>query len=205
MRRIVLVAVWISVAASVAGFMMPWVFIRSGTLSGQVGQVMQETGLDSLTKGFRGKVSKVTLQFKRGAQTIVGDLPDLSTLPGQVNGPGIPAFVNRTDNTVAIALAEMLSGQTDISKKSYAVYLLPGLALLIGLLLTALSGAPPACWTLAALSAGVAGAGFWKLLTTHINSMAVTIVFGQGLWVSLWAYAGLAACAALLALIPRAR
>lgn len=203
MRRLVLLGIWISVIAAGAGFLMPWVYLRSGKVAGQVGELMQDSGVDSLTRGLRGKVSKVTLQFKRGAETIVGDLPDLSTLPRQVNGPDIPAFVNRKDNAVAIALAEMLAKQKDIGKKSYAVYLLPGLAVLIGLLLTALGGVPAVGWALAALSAGVAGAGFYKLLTTQINSMAVTIVIGEGLWVSLWAYVGLALCAVLLALVPR--
>lgn len=204
MRRLVLIGVWVSVSAAVAGFIMPWASIRTGKLPGQVHQTLHDTGLDSLTKGLGDNVSRVTLQFKRGAETIVGDLPDVSKLPSQVNGPEIPAFVNRKDNAVAIALAEMLTGQTDIGKKSYAVYLVPGLALAFGLLLTTgLAGVPAVCWAVAALSAAVSGGGFWKLLTTPTESLVVAITIQTGLWLSLWAYVGLAACAAALALLPR--
>lgn len=205
MRRLVLLGVWVSVIASGVGFVLPWASIQTGALPGQVNQALNETGLDGLTKELSGKISRVTLQFKRGAETITGDLPDLSKLPSQVNGPDIPTFVNRKDNAVAIALAEMLTGQRDISKKSYAVYLVPGLALFFGLLLTALGRMPVACWVITAVCAAVAGAGFWKLLTTNTQSLMVAITIGPGLWLSLWAYVGLAACAAILALSSRPR
>lgn len=221
MRRLVLVGVWVSVIASGVGFVLPWASIQTGALPGQINQALNNTGLDGLTNELSGTVSRVTLQFKRGAETITGDLPDLSKLPSQVNGPDIPTFVNRKDNAVAIALAEMLTGQRDISKKSYAVYLVPGLALLLGLVVTALAGGrhyrdvarppagalvaggPAACWAVAAVSAVVAGAGFWKLLTTNTQSLMVAITIGPGLWLSLWAYVGLAACAVLLVLSSR--
>lgn len=207
MRRLALTGVWVSMIAAGVGFVLPWVLmdVTAGKIPGQINRALEGTGLDGLTKKLSGKVSRVTLQFKRGAETITGNLPDLSTLPTRVNGPDIPAFINRTDNAVAIALAEMLSGQRDISKKSYAVYLVPGLALVLGLLVTVLAGVPAVCWTAAALSALVAGVGFWKLLITPTESLMVAITIGPGLWLSLWAYVGLALCAAVLALSGRPR
>lgn len=205
MRRLVLTGVWVSVIASGMGFVLTWASmdLKVGKIPGQLTQALEGTGLEGLTKELSGKVSRVTLQFKRGAETITGDLPDLSKLPTRVNGPAIPAFINRQDNAVAIALAEMLTGQRDIGKKSYAVYLVPGLALVLGLLLAAVGRVPVACWAVAVMSAAVAGAGCWKLLTANTQSLMVAITIGPGLWLSLWAYVGLALCAALLALLPR--
>ena len=50
-------------------------------------------------------------------------------------------------------------------------------------------------WGVAIVCAAVAGVGFWKLLTTNTQSLMVAITIGPGLWLSLWAYVGVA-CAA---------
>ena len=205
MRMAAVAGLWIGVVGAGIGFVLPWATldVRTSRLTGQLGRALGGTGLEGLTRQLGGKISRVTLQFKRGAETITGDLPDLSNIPKQVNGPDIPQVINRRDNAVAIALAEMLTGQGDIGKKSYAVYLVPGLALLLAALVTGLQRVPLVCWGSAALSAAVAGAGFWKLLTTNTQSLLIAITIGPGLWLSLWAYAGMAASSTLLGVLGR--
>ena len=50
----------------------------------------------------------------------------------------------------------------------------------------------------------VAGLGFWKLLTTPMDALVIGVTIGIGLWLSLWAYVGLALSALLRAIFGRA-
>jgi hypothetical protein len=78
--------------------------------------------------------------------------------------------------------------------KSYAVYLLPGLALACGVLLGAPGAKPPVVMGVGLASAAVVVAGLWALLTTETRKLyAVSI--GPGLWISLAGYAAIAAAA----------
>lgn len=203
-----LAGVWLSVAASIAGFVRPWATVETSALRlpGQLGQAVSVAGLEDLAKPLTDKIGRVTMQFQRGAETISGELlPDLSTIPTGVTGFQIPQLANRQDAKVVLALAEMLTGQRELGAKSYAVYLVPGLALLCGLLLTAVWRARAVCWLIAVLCFGAAGAGFWKLLTTKTDTLLVGIMIGRGLWMSLWAYVGLGVSAIGLAIFgPRA-
>ena len=83
------------------------------------------------------------------------------------------------------------------------MYLVPGIALVCGVLLTLLGRAPVAAG-IALVCGAVAGVGFWTLLTTNTSTLFVAITIGQGLWLSLWGYVGLALSGALSLLIrPR--
>ena len=78
--------------------------------------------------------------------------------------------------------------------KSWAVYLLPSLAALSGWLLLSARGPKAVTAAVFVLCAGVAGAGFWTLATTDTRK-EYAVVVSEGLWLSLGAYAGLAALA----------
>ena len=147
MRRAVLIVavagVWISVAASVIGFVLPWATldVKAAHLPGQLTQALPGADLQALAGKLTSKIGRVTIQFKRGTETIAGELlPDLSTIPTSVSGLEIPQLVNRQDAKVAMAFAEMFTGQRDLGAKSYAVYLVPALALVCGALVTLASG-----------------------------------------------------------------
>ena len=99
-----------------------------------------------------------------------------------------------------MGLAEMLAGQRDLGTKSYAVYLLPGLALLVGVLVTLAGREQAVCVVLGGACLAIAGLGFWQLLTTKTDTLLVAITIGPGLWLSCWAYTGLGVCAILRAL-----
>ena len=206
MRRIMVIVavagVWIGVAAAMIGFVLPWATmdLKAARLAGQWGQAIPGSDLQILAGHLASNVGRVTLKIKRGAETITGELPDLSKIPTSVNGPQIPEWTNRQDSQVVMALAEMLAGQRDLGAKSYAVYLLPGLALLVGVLVTLAGRARAVCVVLGAACLAIAGLGFWKLLTTKTDTLLVAITIGPGLWLSCWAYTGLGVCALLRAL-----
>ena len=197
MKQIALLVAWVSVGMAMTALFMPWAHIdlREPDLVRQLRQTAQAQGLvDQLTK----KIGRVAVQVRRGTETVTGELPSLSDIPRQVSGVQIPQMANQKNGQVVIALMELLTNtRQHIGLKSYAVYLIPGLALLCAGLLTVLGRVPVAAIGVGVVCAGIAGAGFWKLLTTNTHTLFVAITIGQGLWLSLWAYVGLAVAAGL--------
>ena len=189
--------VWLSVASAVIGFFLPWASIdlREPSL---VTQGKKAAPLGSLWGGRKNNIGRVTVSIRRGTETVTGDLLTLADIPHQVSGVQIPQLANQEQAKVAMALIELFTQTREhVGLKRYAVYLLPGLALVCGLLLTLFRAPRLLCVGLAALCAAVAGIGCWKLLTTNTQTLFVAITIGPGLWLSLWAYVGLAIAAGL--------
>lgn len=194
---------WVSVAVVLRAFFLPWAMIdlREPSLVRQVRETVEGQGL---LDGLAQRIGTVTAEIRRGADTVTGEL-NLSDIPHEVSGAQIPQMANQENAQVAMALAELLTNaRQHLGANSYAVYLMPGLALLCGALLTCLGGAAAVALGVAGLCAGIASVGFWKLLTTNTDTLFIAITIGPGLWQSLWGYAGLAA-AALLSLAWAAR
>ncbi len=185
-------AVWSCVAAALVGFVLPWAQLDIGT-----------------SKSSRELSSDVRHLFKKGGTahepSWIRHRKNPPAVPTKVSGIEIPAMVNRKNVKVAVQLMKLLTrtDRGDVGLKSYAVYLLPGIALGCGLLLSAWGEQWFVCLSAAALCVAVAGGGFWMLLTTDTKTQ-FAIVIGPGLWLSLWAYAGLSAVALLAALPARA-
>ena len=195
MKRVGVIVAWISAAVTVVGFVSPWASLDLRE-PGLMKQVRETAGESGLLGGLTKRVGRVTAQVRRGAETVTGELPSLQDIPKQVSGIQIPQIANREDAKVAMALMELLMGsQQHIGLKSYAVYLLPGLALLGAVLLTWLARHPAVPIGVALVAAAVSGGGAFKLLTTNTQSLFVAITIGPGLWMSLGAYAGLAVAA----------
>lgn len=192
--RLVTVLIWCNVAATVAGVFLPWASmdVHEPTL---MKQLRQTAPLQEHVKGLTHGVGRIAVQIRRGTETITGDLPSLSDIPHQVSGLQIPQLANQRNAQVAVALMELLTNERQyVGLKSYAVYLVPGLALCCGVLLIVLGRLVAVDLGVAILCAMVAGAGFWKLLTTNTQTLFIAITIGPGLWLSLWAYVGLALC-----------
>ncbi|MBI4342805.1 MAG: hypothetical protein HY599_05510 [Candidatus Omnitrophica bacterium] len=202
MRRVVLGLAWISALSAAVGFVQPWAHLDVREPS-MMKRVRQAVGDQGRVDGFTKRLSRVTVEVRRGTQTLTGELPSLKDLPKQVSGIQIPQMANREDAKVAMALMELLMPASQhVGLKSYVVYLLPGLALLGAVLLTWLGDRPAVPIGVAAVSSAVAGVGCWKLLTTNTQALFVAITIGHGLWMSLWAHVGLAVAAGLF-LLPR--
>jgi hypothetical protein len=190
----------ISMAAAVAGFWLPWarIDLREPDV---IQQLRETTPLGGALDTLKQKVGRITVTVKRGAETLTGDLPGLADIPKTVSGAAIPRMVDQEQAKVAVALLELLTNtRQHVGLKRYAVYLVPGLALLGGVLVIGLGHRPPIAWGAALLCGGIAAVGFWKLLTTNTRTLFIAITIGQGLWLSLWAYVGLAVAAGLAGL-----
>ena len=198
MRRVVIAVIWMSVTATLVGFFLPWA--RIDVREPSAVKRLKKTGpvgdaLSGLTEG----MGRVTVKIRRGTETITGELPRLSDIPREVSGVQIPQLANQQNTQVAIALLEQFSQQREqIGLKSYAVCLIPGIALLCGFLVTRWGHRAVVALGSALLCAAIAGVGFWKLLTTNTQALFVAITIGPGLWLSLWAYVVLGVAAGLV-------
>ena len=193
MRVIALFVVWLSVGMAWAGFVMPWAQID-----------WREPGAQSALGILSNQVGRVTAEVRRGAEYITGPLPSLQDIPKEVSGVEVPRLANRSDAKVALALVELLTNQRrDIGRKSYAVYLVPGLAALFAILLTLWGRARLIAPAIALACLAIAAGGSWKLLTTDTSHLLIAITIGPGLWLSMAAYAALALGALAHLTIPR--
>ena len=199
MRLIARSLAWLSVVAALVGFFLPWA--RLDLREPGVLKDVQDLGVVS---GLTKDLSRIAVKIRRGAETVTGELPTLADIPKTVSGAQIPQMVRQENAKVAVALLELLTRtRQQLQLKSSAVYLLPGIALLCGILLTA-AGSRPLAWGIAGVCGLIAAAGFWKLLTTNTQTLFIAITIGPGLWLSLWAYVGLAAAAGLC-IMPHTR
>ena len=170
---------WVSAAVAVAAFFMPWA--RFSVAKPGIAQAVQGLG-------------RVTLEVRGGGRTVTTSLADLTRLPQEVTGAGIPRLVRNQDAQAGLMVLELLTGrQQHAELKSLAVYLVPGLALAAALALTL--GVPPAA--IGPACALIAGIGASKLWAAQAASSMVKVTIEFGLWLSMAAYVGLAAAAAL--------
>lgn len=191
-RTLALLTAWLSVATAVGGFFLPWVRIelREPAL---VQQLRRSGAMSDLLGQLNDTLGRVVVQVRRGTDTITGDLSTLSEFPRQLSGAQIPQLANDERAKLVMVLAEIVTHKSqDMRLKSYAVYLLPGLALLFGVLLTGWGRFAPVAIGVALACLGIAGVGFWKLLTVQSDAIAASISSGPGLWISISAYLGLA-------------
>lgn len=202
-----LLGVWVSVVASLVGFVRPWASMELAhrdTL-GALSEAARDTPLQDLLGSLSKRVGKVVVSVKRGAETVTGELPDLSSIPTVISGADIPRLGHRQDAQVVLALAEMWTGHRELGAKSLLAYLVPGLVVLCGALVTALQRVRAVCAAVGGLCVAVAGAAWWKLSTTHPETLLVAITIEEGLWITGWAYAGLGLSSLLLSLSSSAR
>ncbi len=191
MRGALLGVVWVGVVMALVGFVSPWASLdlKSPKLPAQLQDVADATPLSDVLGTLTRGVGRVVVQVKRGAETVTGELPDLASIPKEVRGVDIPYVANRPDAHVVLALAELLTGERQLGVKSYAVYLLPGVALACGILLTVAPRLRALALVLGLCCVAVAAGGYWKISTTQLDSLLVAITLGKGLWWSLWGYA----------------
>ncbi|OGX12944.1 MAG: hypothetical protein A2Z92_05465 [Omnitrophica WOR_2 bacterium GWA2_63_20] len=198
-----LLGVWVSVAASLVGFVRPWASMELAhrKMPGALSEAARDTPLQDLLGSLSKRVGKIVVSVKRGAETVTGELPDLSSIPTVISGADIPRLGRRQDAQVVLALAEMWTGQRELGAKSLLVYLVPGLVVLCGVIVTALRRVRAVCAAVGGLSVAVAGAAWWKLSATHLETLVVAITIEQGLWMTCWAYAGLGVSSLALAAV----
>lgn len=190
---VIIAAIWLSAAAVVAGFLLPWASLdmKYRDVIAGVDGVVRELPMGAAAERLTQRLGRIAIHVKRGAEEVTGELPDLATIPTRVNGPQIPQLVNRPDAHVVVALAELFTGARQLGKKSYAVYALPVLAIALALLLTVAGHLRAVAVSAGLAGLAIGGGALVKLLTTPTDSLLVTITIESGLWMTAWAYAAL--------------
>ena len=183
---------WFFIGVIVVGFFLPWAELDIG--KSKIGKEIASSVRRSLVKSFN------TDSVKEPSWIRARKKPP--TIPTQVSGVQIPRLANQQNVKVATQFVKLLT-KTDehLGAKSYAVYLVPGIAVLCGILLSAFTDNRLLACGVAAVCAVIAFSGFWNLLATNTR-VQFAVVIGPGLWLSLWAYLGLSAAAAAVALPP---
>ena len=200
MHRVALLLTWLSASAAVGAFFMPWVHLerREPALAVPIGRAAHARP----ARGRAGNATqRISVEVRRGTTTVASDLRTLAELPPTIAGVEIPRLADTPQAQVVEALWELLTGQPQhLNLKRWVVYLVPGIALLAAALLTLLSRRKRMAFGVALLCLLLAGAWTWKLLSASRTTPLVTIRIGLGLWVSVWAYGGLALAAGGLSL-----
>jgi len=188
---------WCSVGVVCVGFFQPWVRLemRQPGVATSLAHLASSSGA---LAGLGTDTGRMTVTIRRGTRTITGDLSSLEDFPRQISGAQVPQIANAKNAQLAVAIMELLTNTRQrIGLKSYVVYLVPGTALLCGILLTVFGGRPLVAFGVAGLGLAVAGAGYGKLLTANLHALVVVVDIAHGLWMSLGAYLGLAAAGLL--------
>lgn len=188
---------------AVGGFFLPWAQMNARELP-VVKQLRQALPLRDTVGGLTQDVSRITVKIRRGTEVVTGRLPSFSDIPRHISGFHIPRMANQEEAKMTMALMELLTNQRQhLGIRSYAVYLVPGIAVLCAVALTVATQSVAVAVAIAILCATVAGAGCWKLLTIDPQARLIAITIGSGLWLSLWAYVGLAIAAGIDAIRRR--
>lgn len=177
---------WGCAAAAVIGFFLPWAQLDIG--NSKVGKEVASSVRKSLGKTFKSGATKEPSWIRKRSQ-------GTPAIPTAISGFQIPQMANRRNVKVMAQLVKLFTKSDDqLGWKSYAVYLLPGLALLCAWLLSVYGSVRLVALGVLCGCAAVAGAGFWKLLTADTKAQ-FAMAIGPGLWLSLWAYVGLSVTA----------
>ncbi len=172
------------ISAVAAFFFLPWAVVDFHETKTE--KQFSGSAQKSLAKAFGRKPARAP-GFRRPAK-------GLTSIPTRITGYQIPILANRHQAKVALRLVELFTKQRGNAEPlSWAVYLVPGLAIACGF---ALLRRPrrELVLPLGALCGLAASAGFWTLLTTDTRKeFAITV--GPGVWISLAALAALAAVA----------
>jgi hypothetical protein len=186
-----------SLGVVMAGFWMPWAYFTLRQ-PGLVKTFGDASGVEEPLKELTRNLGRVTLKMQRNGRTIVSDVPSLADIPTQLSGADILVMVRAQKTQGALALLELLTGQRhDLVRKSWSVYLIPGVAVLCGIVLLGWGRHPAASVGIGLLSAAIAAGGLWTLLTMHSRTSFVAITIGPGLWLSVGAYVGLSIASCL--------
>ena len=202
LRLIGIVVAWACAALALMAFHMPWIHLDIHEPS-MMKQLRQSTPLSSTLGGLTKDVSRITAKIQQGAKTVTRELnlPSLDQIPHHVSGADIPRLANSDQAQLAAFVMETLTKKPQqYGQQSYLVYLVPGLAIVLALLLTVIPRPWWAILLVAMVSGTIAGIGGYKLMTTNLQSQMMTVTIGQGIWLSLWAYAGLAVAGMALTL-----
>ena len=163
----------------VISFFLPWAQAN-----------VSATGVSkSLTSSLQGTpfAGKVVGKLNEATDAI-GSMGDI-TLKTRVSGYSIPIMVNQKSSKIALSLAQIMFKNVDgLDVKSYAVYLLPILAVICGFL--SILGLKNKLSIIVMILAGgvISIVGLYNLYTVDMQSVAVKITIMNGLWYTMYGF-----------------
>lgn len=132
-----------------------------------------------------GKISQIII----GKQEIFG----LS-----ISGYDVPVLANGPDSRLIISIIKIFKPQiANADKKSYLVWGVPGLAVLLFLLSLVLAKNKLVNLAIGIIGVAIFAAAAYKVTAIDLDKLVVTIRIGSGLWLTLWGYLGMGIAAFL--------
>jgi hypothetical protein len=184
--------IWLIVLVLIAAFFLPWVRVDADIMRPLA--KIEEAGFGNLISKIRGEITAATRSIEK--QTGYS-IPTEGKV--EANGFDIPRLVNTNDTQLALSFVQLFTKKTEgVQWKCYAVYSIPGLAVLLALLYQ-FARRPrwgkirmvPCLVTL--FTAALFFIAYLKITTAELDHLVLEIKIGFGLWLSLFAYGALAA------------
>lgn len=109
-----------------------------------------------------------------------------------VSGFNIPILANRSDSRLMISVIKIFNPDiTNADKKSWLVWLVPVLAVILFLFSFFIADNRWFNLILAILGVMIFVLGFYKIATTDLDKVVLNLRIGLGVWLTLWGYLGL--------------
>ncbi len=183
------------IAVAVVAFFLPWVRLSSPPPKHGKAKAPKEhqqaiDGKNGRIRSLSGAVDEVFSGLTTGTRQIARKF---SGIPPRISGFRIPLVANSRVSKNVMELVESFSKKKEnVELKSWAVYALPGLAVLLGALLMRAPADLRIALPVAAAGLIVSIGGVLRLLTLDLTNDFVKVDFDYGLWLSLAVYFGLA-------------
>jgi len=104
----------------------------------------------------------------------------------------VPIIANGPDARLMISVIKIFSpGITDADKKSYLIWLIPILAVVIFLVIYLFGKNKWVNLIFGLVGTLVFAVAAYKIKTTDLNKLIINITMGPGLWLTLWGYLGI--------------
>jgi len=126
-----------------------------------------------------GKISQIIV----GQQAVFGR---------NISAYDVPVLANGPDSRLIISIIKIFKPQiTDADKKSYLIWGVPVLALLLLLLSLIFAGNRWVNLAIGIIGVVIFAVGAYKINAINLNKLALPVRIGSGLWMSLWGYLGM--------------
>ena len=184
------------VALAIGAFFLPWVRLSPPPLKhgkAKAPKAQERSAIDGKSGRIRnlgGAVDEVLSGLTTGTRQVARKF---SGIPPRISGFRAPIIANSRLSKNVMELVESFSKKKEnVGLKSWAVYALPGLAILLAALLARFPDDRRIAVFVAAAGLIVFAGGAARLITLDLTNDFVKVTIDYGLWLSLAAYLGLA-------------
>lgn len=109
-----------------------------------------------------------------------------------ISGFQVPILANGPDAKLMITIIKLFNpAVTDADKKSWLIWGIPGLAVVLFALAVFLDKNKWANLGMGVLGVLIFAVATFKIMTTNLDKVVLNIAIGPGLWLTLWSYFGI--------------